>query len=402
MDTHAVGALALAGLGSGGETPAFEEPGSGLLTVKLADDVTMKFFGRLFVDWGWFTGDEPTYNTDTSGTTPELEDGTEFRTARLGVEGLLYDKTGYKAEFDFAPGTVAAKDVYFTLKDVLGSSLGGEFRVGHFKEPFGLEQLTSSRFISFMERSLAAAFSPDRNSGFQVGDYNDAKTMTWAAGMFRTTNDQAKAVGDGEYSYTARVTGTPWYTEEGAKMLHLGGAVSYRLDDTVQFRSRPEANMVNRPADTGAIAADDTLLVGLETAVITGPFSAQAEYQMASVSASGAGQDGDFAGYYLYLSWFLTGEHRNYKTSAGAFDRIRPNENFNAGPGAIEFLARYSAIDLDDGMAFTDEMRDTTVGVNWYLNGASRVMLNWVHSNFEDSTVDDSMDALMLRFQMDW
>lgn len=396
---YAASALVLAGLGSGGNAPALEDPSSGLVTIKLADDVTMKFFGRLFIDWGWFTGDDPTYNTDTSGTTPELEDGTEFRTARLGVEGLLYDKTGYKAEFDFAPGTVAVKDVFFTLKELFGT----EFRVGHFKEPFSLEQVTSSRFISFMERSLAAAFAPDRNSGFQLSDTpTDSQNLYWAAGLFRTSNDQAKAVGDSEYSYTARLTGLPLYEEEGASMLHLGAAASYRLDDSVQFRSRPEANMVNRPADTGAIAADDTMLLCGEAAWLNGPFSAQAEYQLASVSASGAGQDGDFSGYYAYVSYFLTGEHRNYKKTSASFDRLRPNENFGVGKGAFELLARYSFIDLDDGAAFTEEMTDTTLGLNWYLNGASRVMFNWVHSEFESGAVDDSMDAFMMRFQMDW
>ena len=41
-------------------------------------------------------------------------------------------------------------------------------------------------------------------------------------------------------------------------MFHLGAGASYRTDEEVRFRARPEANMLNRPADTGAIAADDT------------------------------------------------------------------------------------------------------------------------------------------------
>lgn len=392
----ALGVAGLGGAGTGEGTRPAEEPS--LISIKLADDVTMKFFGRLFVDWGWFDGDEPTYNNDTSGTTPELEDGTEFRTARMGVEGLLYDKTGYKVEFDFAPGTVEAKDVFLSLKD----TPAGEVRVGHFKEPFSLEQLTSSRFITFMERSVASAFAPDRNSGFQLGDANEARTMTWAAGIFRTTDDQARGFGDSEYSYTARFTGTPWYEDEGADMLHLGAGLSYRKDNEVRFRSRPEVRLgLNRPADTGTLAADDTTLVGLESAWIRGPFSAQAEYQLASVSASAGGQDGDYAGYYFFLSYFLTGEHRNYKTSTAAFDRVRPKENFGVGKGAIELAARYSSIDLDDGPSL-GEMNDATLGVNWYLNGSARVMLNLVHSEYEDGVVDDSMDALVMRFQMDW
>ena len=179
------------------------------------------------------------------------------------------------------------------------------------------------------------------------------------------------------------------------------------MDDEVRFRSCPEANLVNRVADTGAIAADDTAILGLESALVLGPFSAQAEYNLASVSASGGGSDGDFSGFYAFLSVFLTGEHRNYKTSSATFDRVRPEENFGVGKGAIEVLARYSYLDLDDGSAFVQDLTDTTVGVNWYLNGASRVMLNWVHSEFGDSTTGsatdgDSADLLMIRFQMDW
>ena len=395
---HALSALLLAGTGTGGESDPTEESGSGLIEIKLADEVTVKVFGRVFIDSGWFSGDSPTYFTDSTGTTPELDDGTEFRTARIGVEGTLYEKVGYKAEFDLAGGNgdVDLKDVYMYLKDVLG----GEMRGGHFKEPFGLEQLTSSRFITFMERSVMQAFAPDRNTGVQYSDYNASKTMTWAAGVFRTTDDFGTDTGDGEYGYTARLTGTPLYEEEGNDVFHLGAAATFRTDDEVRYRSRPEANLVNRVADTGVIAADDTLVLGGEAAWVGGPFSAQAEYNLASVSAT-SGSDGDFSGYYAFLSWFVTGDKRTYKNTTGTFDRVKPLENFGAGTGAIEVALRYSMLDLDDGPS-TGELNDVTAGVNWYLNPNSRLMFNAVHSEFEDGPVDDSMDALMMRFQFDW
>ena len=47
-------------------------------------------------------------------------------------------------------------------------------------------------------------------------------------------------------------------------------------------------------------------------------------------------------------------------------------------------------------------MTDTTLGVNWYLNPNTRVMFNYVHSEFEDGAVDDSADMFMMRFQVDW
>lgn len=406
--------LSLIGAGSGEnpsevepeaiQLPTVEDPSDpGFLNITLAEDVTVKVGGRLFYDWGWFSGDDPTYNTEPtpSGTTPELEDGTEFRAARLFAEGTLFEKINYKAEFDFTDGTDSPdfKDVFMALKE----TPAGEIKVGHFKEPFGLEQLTSARFITFMERGLPTAFAPDRNNGAQFSDHNGNKTITWAAGAFKTTDDIATDVGDGEYGYTARVTGTPWYEDEGEDVFHLGAGASYRTDDEVRFRARPEANLLNRPADTGAIAADDTMIVGGEVAWVGGPLSAQAEYMLTDVSASTGGQDGDFSGYYAFLSWFVTGEHRTYKQSTGTFDRVKPQENFLAGgPGAVEVALRYSMIDLDDGAAYTDEMADITGGINWYLNPNTRIMLNAIHSEFESGAIDDSADLLMVRFQVDF
>jgi phosphate-selective porin OprO/OprP len=413
---HVVGGLltAVSGLGSSGETPeevrlpTVEEPGSedpnsgGLFTLTLAEDVTVKVGGRLFYDWGWFSGDEASFNTDSTGTTPELEDGNEFRAARLFAEGTLFEKVAYKAEFDFTDGSDSPdfKDVFMAVKE----TPVGEVKAGHYKEYFGLEQLTSSRFITFMERGLPSAFAPDRNNGAGFSNHNESKTMTWGAGVFRTTGDIPVGLGDGDYAYTARVTGTPWYEDDGEDLLHLGAAASFRLDDMVQFRSRPEANLVNRPADTGVIEAEDTLLLGGEAAWVGGPLSAQAEYMVADVSASGASQDGDFSSYYAFISWFVTGEHRAYKTSTATFDRVKPAENFLAGgPGAVELAARYSFLDLDDGAAYSDELTDVTLGVNWYWNPNTRIMLNAIHSELESSGgVDDDCDILMVRFQVDF
>ena len=104
---HLAGAvLSLVGAGSSEENPTsletadtrlptVEDPSEpGFLNITLAEDVTVKVGGRLFYDWGWFTGDSPTYNTEPTpgGTTAELEDGTEFRAARLFAEGTLPGK----------------------------------------------------------------------------------------------------------------------------------------------------------------------------------------------------------------------------------------------------------------------------------------------------------------------
>jgi phosphate-selective porin OprO/OprP len=46
--------------------------------------------------------------------------------------------------------------------------------------------------------------------------------------------------------------------------------------------------------------------------------------------------------------------------------------------GAIELTARYSELDLSDEAVNAGRLDTTTLGVNWYLNPNTRVMLNYV------------------------
>lgn len=108
--------------------------------------------------------------------------GTEFRRARLFVEGTVYNIIFFKAEYDFAGGATDFKDVYLGVKKIPGI---GNIRIGHQKEPFSLEELTDSNYITFMERALPNVFSPKRNTGIMA--YNTAlksEQLWWGPGGF--------------------------------------------------------------------------------------------------------------------------------------------------------------------------------------------------------------------------
>jgi len=102
-------------------------------------DFKLKMGGRIMQDWTWVGEDD-----DIKADVGEQEDGTEFRRVRLYTSGLIYDNTEFKLQFDFAGGDADLKDAYIGLKDFPIGSI----RAGHFKEPFGLEELTSSKYIS--------------------------------------------------------------------------------------------------------------------------------------------------------------------------------------------------------------------------------------------------------------
>jgi phosphate-selective porin OprO/OprP len=248
-----------------------------------------------------------------------------------------------------------------------------------------LEELTSSNFTSFMERSPMNALVPQRNVGVMLHDQNASKTMTWAAGAFRDDgSDTGANAGDGETSLTGRVTFLPLYADDGRRLVHVGGSASRREGDEETFRIRsrgPSGLLANDAVDTGTFAADSAEVFNLEAAWVQGPFSLQGEFTQATYDAMG---DPEAIGWYAFASFFLTGEHRAYKTSSGTFDRLKPASNYGPGGcGAWEVVLGIAELDLGDSDLDAGELSDLSAGLTWYLNPHTKLMLNYVRQELE-------------------
>ena len=343
----------------------------------------LKIGGRLMDDWAWFSQDDS--NEVYYGN---IQDGTEFRRARIALSGTVYNYIVFKAEFDFAGAAkagreVAMKDVYM---GITGIPVVGTIQMGHQKEPFGLEIMTSSNYTTFMERAVTTAFGAERNHGIRAQNAFVDDRLTVTAGVFRNTDDGGRGTGDGKYAGTARVTVLPWSDDESGGLLHLGGAYSYRNPDAeIEFASRPSAHLA--PDFVGVEGtADAVSFFGGEGAFCYGPFRAQGEYMMAAFDADAAG-DPSFMSYYAYASALLTGEHYQYKKPEAVFEGVEPKTNFRqdgTGVGAWELGVRFASLDLNDQDVYGGEMTDITVGLNWYLTPNARIMFNYVNSSVEN------------------
>lgn len=384
------------------------------LNLDTTDESTkLKIGVQVHHDWFWYDQDRDLQRQ------VDLEDGVEFRRARLYISGKIYDNLNFKTEYDFEEGDADFKDVYL---EMTGVPFIQNVRVGHFKEPFSMEEVTSDNDIPFMERSLPNIFAPSRNAGVMAsGAYlgePKKERLTAAAGIFRTTDDYGNNSNDGGYSGSFRVTGLPWYADEGHRLLHLGLGYTHRNpEDSIRIRQRPEAHDAERFVDTGAFDVEDVDSVSLETALLYGPLTLQGEYFFNDVNTQDLG-DRDFTGYYVQASYMLTGENRPYKNASGVFDRIRPKHNFklggdDAGWGAWEVALRYSNIDLNDGRtSFVDQIlersrefrggeeNNLTLGLNWYLNPNVRVMWNYTHADLDSPLYEGNLNIFQTRFQL--
>jgi len=364
----------------------------GGVTVKTRDG---KFSTKL---GGRVQADAATYNGD-----PEMGDGTEIRRARLYLEGTMYSDWGYKLQYDFASTGSNGKgiaDAYVTYNgfDAL------QLKVGNFKDPFSLEQQTSSKFVMFTERSLAGAFAAGRHIGAMASTKH--KNWSLAGGLFgdslTATNGAAHDQDEG-WGLGARATFAP--INEKAKVVHLGLGLNYRDTGgagTTSFKSQAEThiggiNIVN----TGTISnVTDFTKVGLELATVMGPFSAQAEYITTSVSRNTA-SDLDFDGWYAQAGYFFTGESRNYKK--GAFGGITPKASVGEGGiGAWELGLRYSSLDLTDGGITGGEADSVTLGVNWYATPTLRFSANYIDVLEVEGGTYDNQEPRIFQVRSQW
>lgn len=372
-----------------------------------------------------------------AGGVGPLNDGAAIRRGRIHIRGRMVEVVEWNMDVGFENRLPQFFNAYV---DFPGLPYLGTLRLGHYREPFGMDSITSFNNFTFLEPALVQdPFVPLFNLGIMgFGNLWD-KRATYAAGIFRSNSDNFNAAdfGDGNYAYTTRLTWNPWYIEEQVA-LHLGTAFSYRvlpqlntqgqpvpsggLRGTV-FSSRPEFR-INAPTfiSTGVLQADHDSLVSAEFGLSLGPFVWQAEYMAAFVDDALAppGQVRDsyfFHGFYVQASYFLTGEHRPYLREEGLFGKLLPRENFflvrggegQKGPilfgkGAWEIAVRYSQVDLNSSNVEGGTLRDLTFGLNWHLNPNCRFLWNYllIWRDVAGSSSDGLAQAFGTRFQIEF
>jgi len=359
-----------------------------------------KLGGRLHYDAAFFDPDSDTKAAIETGTT-RIEDGTEFRRARIEMSGEVAERTEWAIAVDFAGPATNFRNLYAGVKDLPF----GNVRAGQFKEPYGLEQQTSSNHLTFIERSLMNAFVPAFNAGLMVYDDFGGERATWAVGAFRSGTDSGEVSrGDGEWATTARLTGLPVMSEDGKEYVHVGLGLSRRspTNDSQTISSRPESNLA--PVYVTTTVPTETIdLVGLEAGWTSGSLTVSGEYTLAMLDGDqGATSDPDYAGYYVQAAYLLTGESRGYRKAQGCFDAVKPADNAfgeKGGMGAVEVAARLSSIDLVDDGTDGGELDDVTFGVNWYLNSNTRLMVDYTLADLDPTGAGSDGDTNILAFR---
>jgi phosphate-selective porin OprO/OprP len=349
--------------------------------------------------------------------------------ARIYLAGTLYKYLDFKVEADFGKGESELRDGFINVNYVSYAQV----KMGQYKVPFGLERLTSSNHIDFVERSLPIDnLTPDRDLGIMVHGAYAPFGLSYGLGIFNGARANERETDDHK-DVALRVGASPFHAKGPflIKGLHLGFSTTYGEqemtfpDDKDSFWNKGK---LETAGDTkffefaNGVTHDGTRKrLGTELAWILGPMTLKGEWMRVDLkdlkNPVGERHDLSMKGGYVSLSYFLTGEEQQFDVSQAIFKRIKPKRIFDPSKGlwgAIQLAGRYEYLDLSDGFfdhgyanstRYTDGAKGGTFGINWYLNEMVRIMLNYNHIEFDDYVLeadDDDEDVFLARFALEF
>jgi phosphate-selective porin OprO/OprP len=399
-----------------------------------------KVRGRVMVDYNGI-------DQDTRKTGEGDISAVELRRARLGVEGVVFYDWKYKFEIDFAGDEVAIKDAYLAYANWWDAIDVSELRIGNQYVYTSLEQITSSRFITFLERAAftdpgflpsveadrqigAAIVVGDEHWSFQTGAYGaSVGPANDVPGQEEFDNDKLALSVRGTVAPINRdVNGVHQVVHLGASFRHrdagelndcgssvcLDGDPATSIGDSsesalFQYRARgADLHLADAFVDTPQFSEEDNMW-HLEAALVWGPFSMQGEYAQLEatgfrfpfapdgLTVSNLRVDPTYNGWYVDASLYLTGETRNYEGAEGIFGRTKvrnPVWGGSGGWGAWQIAGRYDVLDLSDKAAVMNAVygcsecgtQETWLfGLNWLLTDYTALKLQVSQSRITGS-----------------
>jgi phosphate-selective porin OprO and OprP len=137
-----------------------------------------------------------------------LRDSFLIRRARAQLEATFFDLVDFRLMPDFGEGAATVQDAYIDVRPFSWLELRG----GKFKVPLTLERLQSEPATVFLERSLTAELSPNRDLGFMLHGELGRGLFSYEVGIFNGVPDGGSGDRDNNHAkdIAARIFLQPW------------------------------------------------------------------------------------------------------------------------------------------------------------------------------------------------
>jgi phosphate-selective porin OprO/OprP len=330
-----------------------------------------------------------------------LKDRFRLRRTRVNLTGDFAEQFDFKVEGDFGQGDgLNSNRTAFSATDIFVNwhqFPEAQVKVGQWKAPFGLEQLTPDPSLIIIERSLpTGAITPDRQIGAQLWGkpfaniWPDQKDLlTYYAGIFNGNGRNITNNDNNNFMYVGRLESTLFKGFFGKdSYLKLGADVLNSRDDKGTNISPTLNLLVNADGSLSPFVlpgADERTAWGVDAWLKLGPFDLIGEYLQEKVNGRTVnGVPPGFAdfttnGYYITAAYFLI-------------------------PKKLQVAVQWQ--DLNPGQMGNDGIHSITGGLNYYIHGDDlKLMVDYIHtwSDFREANPEfgqDNFDEVIGRVQV--
>jgi phosphate-selective porin OprO/OprP len=279
----------------------------------------------------------------------------------------------------------------------------GNLFIGRTKEGYSMVKVMVGYHGWTMERSPSEdAFVPILADGLKWMGYFPKSKMFFSFGVFGDELSESEKFSTYDHQIVTRVGWRPILSEENRQVLHF--AVMARDgkpdENSIQVRSRPEANLAPYFLDTGKFAADHATTTGIEAYYRKGPWLVGGEYNWLQVDAL-SGEKPTFHGGDVVATWIITGETRAYNEAGGYFTAVSPERPaFQGGLGAFEAVLHFSYADFDSGTFQGGKLWRITPMLNWHLSDNLRFEVGYGYSQLDRFDLHGHTQFFQARLQI--
>ncbi|MFN3475948.1 MAG: OprO/OprP family phosphate-selective porin [Candidatus Methylomirabilales bacterium] len=342
--------------------------------IKSADEQhLLRLNARTRVQFTLFPPDTPVSNTS-------------FRVRRFRPEfsGYVFKIFEYKVSGELADATNILEDGYVNIRYRPELQL----QLGQFKAPFSREQLTSSRDIETIERSVIGdELVPARDLGVQLHGRFFQNIVTYGIGIFQGVGRNTFDNND-DKDWVGRVVMNPFITQKGSPLRGLSLGANFQVGRQPFSTNGARTRFITR-ADRAIFFNATTRGLrqryGGDIRYDYGPFSFQGEFiyerqrrdsvltaagAIATTSAAGVQDASDIErfGGYAQMGYFVWGtKHRG-----------------------IQLVAKYERFEADDtgdvgalGDVPSQSLDHYTFGLNWFINDNAKLQVNGILEDLE-------------------
>ena len=330
-----------------------------------------------------------------------IDDRFRLRRARINLTGDYAEQFDFKMEGDFgqSDGTSGNRTA-FSATDIwvnYHQFPAAQVKIGQYKAPFGLEQLTPDTSLLTIERTLpTGAITPDRQIGAEfwgkpfTSFWPEQKDLlTYYAGIFNGNGRNITVNDNNNFMFVGRLELQPFKDVFGkGSFLKFGGDVLNSRDEQGVNISQSSNLLVNSDGSLSPFvlpSADERTAWSVDAWLRMGPF--------------------DLIGEYLQ-------EHVEGRTVNGvppAFSNFTTDGFYVTGayyfiPKKLQAVVQWQY--LNPGQKGNDGLYSILGGLNYYIHGDDlKFMVNYVHtwSDFRQANPEfgeDQFDEVLGRFQV--